>query len=197
VVVSYFQQDADFAGMASHVQLSRRLENMMTLDFPMAERRLKNTARVMQQSMWLLLVIALSLMTIIRHSSNARAGSLWILGCAILAFMLTFALRDVVRKVGHRNTEDKIVNDVKTFLRSEPVVLVARPRAVAPAVSRPVEMEDEKITPRVAMNFMPLKGAGAYRVPADDLIVFDAIQSRPSVAVRMEFFPVLLPVVIN
>jgi hypothetical protein len=196
-MLSYFQQDADFLRMASQVQLSKRLENLMTLDFPMAERRLKNTARVMQQSMWLLLVIALSLMMIVRHSSNARTGSLWILGCAILAFMLTFALRDVVRKVGHRNTEDKIVNDVKTFLQSEPVVTVARPRAATPVVSRTVERADEKMTPRVAMSFMPLKGAGAYRVPADDLIVFDAIQSRPSVAVRMDFFPVLLPVVTN
>src|ERR1035438_8150021 len=80
----------------------------MTFDLPIAEQRLKNTARLAHQSMWLLFLIAAGLMFAVRSSSQARTGSIWILGCAVLAFMFSFALRDAVRKLGHRNTENRI-----------------------------------------------------------------------------------------
>src|ERR1700722_10767506 len=92
----------------------------MNFPLPIAEQTLKNTPRHLHQSMWLLFAIAAGLMIIVGRSVPARTGSVWILGCAVMAFMLSFALRDVIKKVGHRNTEDRIVKDVKTFLESEP-----------------------------------------------------------------------------
>jgi hypothetical protein len=95
----------------------------MTFDLSIAERRLRNAVRLSFYSMWLLFAVAAALTMIVPHSVPGRTGSLWILGCAVLALMLSFALRDVVRKVGHRNTEDQIVRDVQTFLERQPALL--------------------------------------------------------------------------
>jgi hypothetical protein len=143
--------------------------------------------------MWLLFVIAAGLMIVVRRSVPARTGSIWILGCAVLAFMLSFALRDVVRKVGHRNTEDKIVNDVKTFLEREPAPLVAHPRPKIAAVSRTEGPTGDAFVPSKSAGFMPLKGA-AFRTPTGEPVVFDAFPSREPVAFRMNFYAVLMPV---
>ena len=106
----------------------------MTFDLAITEQRLKNTARVAHQSMWLLFLIAAGLMIVVSHSAAARTGSIWVLGCAVLAFMLSFAMRDMVRKAGHRNTENRIVRDVKIFLEGEPAVLFRKlATAAAPA----------------------------------------------------------------
>lgn len=148
----------------------------MTFDLPIAERRLRNAARLIHQGMWLLFLIAAGLMAIVRRGASARTGSLWILGCAVLAFMLSFALRDAVQKIGRRNAEDKIVKDVKTFLGTQP----------APPVVQPVPSE--------SAGFVPLKGAAAYCAPAGDPVVFDAFLSHESASAGMNFHAVLLPV---
>ena len=108
----------------------------MTFDLPIAERRLRNTSRLVHQSMWLLFLVAAGLMVIVRRSVPPRNGSVRILGCALRAFMLSFALRDVVRKVGRRNTEDKIVKDVKIFLERQTAPPAGQPAPAKVAVSR-------------------------------------------------------------
>jgi hypothetical protein len=168
----------------------------MTIDF-IAERTLRNTSRLVSHGMWLLFLIAAGLMMILRRSAPARTGSLWILGCAILAFLLSFALRDLVRRVAHRNTEDKILNDVKTFLEREPDPLVERPAPAKAAVSRTANPAGGNFAPPKSASFIQPKGAVAYRTPAGDPVVFDAFPSRESVAVRMDFYAALQPVLHN
>jgi hypothetical protein len=166
----------------------------MSFASPIAEERLKNTARFVQQSMWLLFVIAAGLLLIVRRSVPARTGSIWVLAFAVLAFMLWFALRDAVRKVGHRNTEDKLVKDVKNFLERQPVELVERR---APAAALSASPTPESFAPLNSADFVPLKGVAAYRTPVGDPVVFDAIPSRESVAVKMDFYAALMPVISN
>jgi len=163
----------------------------MNIDF-IAERTLRSTSRLVTQGMWLLFLVAAGLMMVLRHSATARAGSLWILGLAILGFMASFALRDVLRKVGHRNTENKIVNDVKTFLEKEPALpmqRITRLKAAPVMSANPAEAK-----PARRADFIALKGAVAYRTSAGEPVVFDAIPSRESLALKMEFHAVLMPV---
>jgi hypothetical protein len=164
----------------------------MTFDLPIAERKLRNTERLVHQGMWLLFAVAAALMVILRRSAPARIGSVWILGCAVLALMLSFALRDVVRKLVRRNTEDKIVKDVKIFLEREPVSPVKRP-VLAEVTVRPATGPEQAV-PSKSAGFVPLKGAAAYRPPTGDPVVFDAFPSRDSASVRMDFYAVLMPV---
>jgi hypothetical protein len=166
----------------------------MSFDLPIAERRLKNTARLVQHSMWLLFFIAAGLMMVVRRSVPVRTGSIWILGCAVLAFMLSFALRDVLRKVGHRNTEDKIVKDVKTFLESEPA---HEERRTKPAMIQAGAPAADACLPSKSAGFVPLKGAAAYSKSIGEPVVFDAIPSRETVAFKMDFYAVLQPVALN
>jgi hypothetical protein len=165
----------------------------MSFDLPVAERRLKNTARLVQHSMWLLFFIAAGLMMVLRRSVPARTGSIWVLGCAVLAFMLSFALRDVVRKVGHRNTEDKIVKDVKTFLESEP----AHEEKRKPATIQAAAPAADACQPSKSAGFVPLKGAAVYSKSIGEPVVFDAFPSRETVAFKMDFYAVLQPVALN
>ncbi|MGA3078395.1 MAG: hypothetical protein ABSG56_32540 [Bryobacteraceae bacterium] len=166
----------------------------MSFDLPIAEQRLKNTARLAHQSMWLLFLIAAGLMIVVRRSAPARTGSIWFLGCAVLAFMFSFALRDFVRKVGHRNTENKIVRDVKVFLETEPAVLV-RQHPLAPVKAAASDPADG--VPSRSAGFVSLNGGATYRTPTADPVVFDAIPLHESVAVPTQFFAVLLPVMTN
>ena len=167
----------------------------MTLDLPIAERKLRNTERLIHQSMWLLFLIAAGLMMVVRGSAPARTGSVWILGCAVLAFMLSFALRDVVRKLVRRNTEDKIVKDVKTFLEKQPVIPVERPVAAKVAVSQTAS--PEHAVPSKSAGFVILKDAAAFRTPIGNPVVFEAFPSHESTSVRMAIDAVLMPVLHN
>jgi len=166
----------------------------MTFDLPIAERTLKSTARLVQQSMWLLFIIAAALMIVVRRSVPARTGSMWILGCGVLAFMLLFALRDVIRKVGHRNTEDRIVKDVRTFLESEPAHEVRQPKPAIAAPTQPISPAGDAFVPSRPADFIPLKGAAAYRTSTGEPVVFDAFPSRESVAFKMSLYAVMQPV---
>jgi len=166
----------------------------MTFDLPIAERRLRNTAKLVHQSMWLLFFIAAGLMMVVRRSVPARTGTIWILGCAVLAFMLSFALRDLLRKVGHRNTEDRIVKDVKFFLEREPAHEVRRPRPAIAPISEPAKPAGDAFVPSKSADFVPLKGAAAYRTSSGEPVVFDAFPSREAVAFKMDFYAVLMPV---
>jgi hypothetical protein len=176
--------------MAPDVQWISRPEISMSFASPLAEQRLRNTSRLVYQGMWLLFLIAAGLMIIVRRSVPARIGSIWILGCAVLAFMLSFALRDAVRKVGHRNTEDRIVKEVKSFLQSQPAPTVAKHapanRTASPAAG----------VPSGSAGFVPLKSSAPYRTPAGEPVVFDAFPSRESVAIKMDFYA-LEPRVLN
>jgi hypothetical protein len=165
----------------------------MTFDSPIAERRLRNTTRLVQQSMWLLFFIAAGLMIVVRRNVPVRNGSIWILGCALLAFLLSFAMRDVLRKVGRRNTEEKIVKDVKTFLETEPPHEDRRPR---PAPTKPAAPVVDALPSRSA-GFVPLKGAAAYSKSIGEPVVFDAFPARPSVSLKMNFYAVLQPVALD
>jgi|HubBroStandDraft_1064217.scaffolds.fasta_scaffold03545_12 hypothetical protein len=159
----------------------------MNIDF-LAEHTLRSTSRLVNQGMWLLFLVAAGLMMIVRRSAPARTGSLWLLGCALLACMLSFALRNVLRKVGHRNTENKLVNDVKNFLEREPVLPISPIKATAAIPER-----DTSVPSRSA-GFVALKGAASYRVPGADPVVFDAFPLRESVRVKTDFYAVLQPV---
>jgi hypothetical protein len=143
--------------------------------------------------MWLLFLIAASLMMIVRRSVPARTGSIWILGCAVLAMALSFALRDVVRKVGHRNTEDKIVRDVKNFL-TRPSLPDGQPAPTKAAASQAAKAASDAFVPSRSAYFVPLKGAANYRTPAADPVVYDAFPSRGPLGVRTDFYGVLPPV---
>jgi hypothetical protein len=164
----------------------------MTFDLLIAERRLKNTSRLVRQSMWLLFFIAAGLMIVVRRSAPARAGSAWILAGAIIAFMLSFALRDVLRKVGRHNAEDKIVQDVKIFLERQPAPVAARPGSARMPVIREASPVDA--VPSRSAGFLPLQGAASYRMPCAEPVVFDAFPSRETVGVSTDFYAVLLPV---
>jgi len=168
----------------------------MTLDLPFAERRLKSTARLMHQSMWLLFLIAAGLMVAVRRSGTVRAGSVWVLSAAVLIFMLSFVLRDVVRIISHRNTEDKLVKEVKNFLQREPVWPVAQAAPAAAAVTEPATRPEEEPVPCRAADFIQPKGARPC-VQEPDLAVFDAIPAHDSMGVRSNFYPVLLPIMPN
>jgi hypothetical protein len=109
--------------------------------------------------------------------------------------MLSFALRDVVRKIGRRNTEDKIVKDVKIFFERQPAPPIVQPVPAKAVVSRTASPVSD--VPSKSAGFVPLKGAAAYRTPAGDPVVFEAFPSHESVAVRMNFHAVLLPVLHN
>jgi hypothetical protein len=165
----------------------------MTFDLPISERRLKNAARMTFYGMWMLFAIAAALTMIVRHSVPARTGSLWILGCGVLAFMLSFALRDMVRKVGHRNTENRIVRDVQTFLERQPAHSVGQSAPAKAAVSQTARPAADPFVPLRSADFVLLKGAAAYRTPAADPVVFDVLPSRRPVAVKADSHAVLLP----
>lgn len=176
----------------------------MLFDVSVAERRLRITPRVVYQGMWLLLAIAACLMMILRRSLPTREGSIWIVGSVVLACLLSFALRDVVRKVGHRNTEDKIVNDVKTFLANETVALPAQPTPPLAesnqAESNQAESSEAPVSagdgfrPVRPADFMELKNVASYRTLAGDPVVFDAFPWRQLIAFRPELHAVLVPV---
>lgn len=162
----------------------------MSIASSLVEQRLRNTSRMVYQGMWLLFVIAAVLLFIIRRNVPLQIGSVWILGCAVVAFMLSFALRDAVRKVGHRNTEDRIVKEVKSFLQSQTAPTVAK---------RPPENQaagPSSGVPSGSAGFVPLKSATPYRTPAGEPVVFDAFRSRESIAIKMDFYA-LEPRVLN
>lgn len=167
----------------------------MTTAFPFPTRKIKNPARLMQQGVWLLLVIAVSLLVIMRTSGTLGKGSLWILGCAVAAFLLSLTMRDVVRKLGYRNTQDKIVKDVKTFLETQPPLEVRQPVYRTPAVIAEVREEAEELIPRQATSFATMVRELTLHTPSDDLVVFDAISPRTPIALHMDFYPVMTPVV--
>ena len=168
----------------------------MTNPFPMPSRSLKNPGRLMQQGVWLLAIIALSLLLVMRHSGNLGSGSFWIVGCAVGAFLLSLTLRDAARKLGHRSTEDKIVKDVKNFLENQPALEVHPPAPVArPVVVAKSAEEVEEVIPRQATNFLSM--SSDTQIPSDDLVVFDVIRPAVPVQVHMNFFPVMAPVMSN
>lgn len=162
----------------------------MTLDLPISESRLTNAARLIHQSMWLLFIISAGLTIMVRRSVPARTGSIWLLGCALLALGLSFALRNVVRRVGHRNTEDSIVRDVKTFLERQAVPPVVQAVPANAAVKQTTSPAGDPCVPSRLADFVALKGAGVCRTPPADPVVFDASPSRVPVAVRMDFHAV-------
>jgi hypothetical protein len=167
--------------MASGVQHVRTIgEQSMTFDSPTAEKSLRITSRLMHQGMWLLLPIAAALAIIVRHDAPDRTA--YLLGCGVLAFMLSYALWGVRRKLGYRDTQDKLVRDVKTFLEKQPADLA--PSAASPAFVA--------VPPSGSADFVPLQGAAAFRRPAGDPVVFDAFPSREGVAVRMDFRALVL-----
>ena len=131
----------------------------MTFDLPIAEQRLRNTARLAHQSMWVLFLISAGLMTVVGRSAPVRTGSIWVLGCAVLAFMVSFAMRDVVRKVGHRNTESRIVRDVKIFLEGEPAVSFRKPAPAQAAANDPFHVVND--VPSGSADFVRMKGVSA------------------------------------
>jgi hypothetical protein len=164
----------------------------MKADSPIAEQRLKNTARLAHQSMWLLFLVAAGLMIVVRRSAEARTGSIWMLGCGLLAFMFSFVLRDAVRKLGHRNTENRIVRDVKTFLEREPGLPAPQPALAIVAKGRPERVADD--VPAKPAGFVRVNGAAPYRTAVANPVVFDTIPVREPVAVRTEFVAVMQPV---
>lgn len=163
----------------------------MSFELPIAVGKLKNTERLVHQGMWLLLLIAGALMLMVRRSAPGSSGAFWILGCAVLVFMLSFALRDAVRKLMHRYTEDKIVKDVKTFLEREPAPPM-QPAISRVVVSRPEEPVND--TPLLTAGFISLKEGASFGAQPGDPVVFDTFPARESVAVKMDFYAVLLPV---
>jgi len=146
----------------------------MTRDFPAADRRIKHAARLWSLSMWLLPPVAASAMLIVRRTDNARTGLFWILACIALGYVLSFVLRSLVRRMSHRNTEDKLVSDVKTYLKAQPV-------ETDPARGdQPARHPIETIVAAEPAGFVALKGSRPPGPRRDDLVVYDAIFRRPA-----------------
>lgn len=158
-----------------------------------AENAMKSSAKLLHQGMWGLFVIAAALMFILRRSAP-RTGSIWVLGIGVLAFMVTFAVRDLMRKVGQRHTEDRIVKDVRSFLEREPVHEEKRYVLGTTQPARSEEAADKDGVPAGSADFMSLKNATAYHTSAGEPVVFDAIPSREVVTFRADFYAVLQPV---
>jgi hypothetical protein len=155
----------------------------MTFDSPIAEKGLRITSRFMHQRVWLLLPIAAAMTGIVRRGAPGSTAYLWFLGCGFLAFML------VRRKLGYRDTQDKLVRDVKTFLEKQSANL-----ADPPAPLKPADVPKVVAVPHSGpADFVSLQVAAAFRRPAGDPVVFDAFPSRKSVAVRMDFRTPVLP----
>ena len=95
-----------------------------------------------------------------------------------------------MQKAGQRNTQNKIVKDVKTFLERVRVLPVRLP-APAKAASHPASLAGD--VPSGWADFAAWSDPAAYSTPAGYPVVFDAIPLRESVAVRTDFFAVLLP----
>jgi len=167
----------------------------MTIDLPIAERRLKNTARLMQQGMWFLFLIAAGLMLVVRHNAGLRMGSMWMLGCAVLAIMVSFGLRDVMKTLVRRNTEDRIVKEVKSFLQQQGMAPVEPKVAVREAVAQ-APVRNDGCMPKGSADFVALRST-APNQPQPDLVVFDAFPARESASFQMRFHPVLQPVLPN
>jgi len=168
----------------------------MTIDLPIAERRLKNTARLMQQGMWLLFLIAAGLMLVVRHNSGVRIGSMWMLGCAVLAIMVWFGLRDVLKTLVRRNAEDRIVKEVKTFLQRQDLAPVERNVPVQEAAAQEPVRRSDGFMPTGAADFVELRST-ALNQPQPDLVVFDAFPAREPADFQMHFHAVLQPVLPN
>jgi len=168
----------------------------MTLDLMMTERRLKITSRLMYQGMWVLCVVA-ALMLLVRRSGAGRIGSLWMFGMALLIFMISFAMRDVMRKIGHRNTENKLVDEVKSYLQNQPAQPVEQPEPVRAVQLEPASQPEEACVPNQAAGFVPLPGSFLSGNSADELAVFDSIPSRDRVTFAAQFHAVLEPVMVS
>jgi len=173
----------------------------MSWDAPVAERRLKHTTRWMHQSAGLLLLITAGLMLVLRHNNAIRIGSLWLVGGAVLAFMLSFALKDLIRKLGYRATEERIIKDLQTYMHgslgSAPVAQndERQPEPPQPqAVSQAVGHAGDAFVPCRAAAFLVLRDSKPLPVTSEDLVVFDAIPPLRSVEIRMNLFAVLMPV---
>ena len=92
----------------------------MTFDLLIAERRMKRIVWVVHHSTWPLSAIAASLMLTAGSSAISHRLSLWLLGYALVALVLSMALRRVARRLVQRNVEDQIVKDLRTFFQVEP-----------------------------------------------------------------------------
>jgi hypothetical protein len=165
----------------------------MTLDSPISEQRLRNAARWIFYSTWLLFAIAAVLTVLVRHSVPARAGSLWIFGCAVVAFGLSFALRDAVRKAGHRNTEDRIVRDVQSFLERQPAEPAGQLAADKTVLKETAGLAGDAFVPSKSAGFVPLKGAADLRTPDPGPAVFDAFPTRGPIANPADSLNVIPP----
>jgi len=155
------------------------------------ERTLRNSSRLLNQGMWILFAIAATLMMILRHS----AGSYWVLGLVVVAFLGWGVLRDVARRAGHRHTENKIVSDVKSFLQREPVApLTPRAPIMKAAPIGSVDPLDDTFAPSRKADFIPLDGVTPYHISAAEPVVFDAIPGRDFGAMRTSFHAVLDPI---
>jgi len=167
----------------------------MTFDLP-SERRVRGTTRWMHQAMWLLFAVFMALMVLARRDGAMSGESFWIPSVVLLAFMLSLTLRDLKRIAGHRNTEDKLVNEVKTFLQKESVRAPEASRQTETAASVTASAsEDCNKVPREAAQFVLAEEPIGFREPCGDLAVFDAFPSRRLAGVKTRFHAVLQPVV--
>jgi hypothetical protein len=155
----------------------------------------------MHQTAGLLLLISAGLMLALHRSNAIRVGSLWLIGYAVLGFMLSFALRDVIRRLGHRATEERIIRDLRTYMHGRlgaaPVVHNDKRQTEPPqpqAAIQTVVLPGDAFVPCRAAAFLELRDSKPLRVTSEDLVVFDAIPPLRSVEIRMNLFAVLMPV---
>jgi hypothetical protein len=157
-----------------------------------AERGLKSTTRWLHQGTWLLLLSGAGLIFVVRGSAG-RTGVLWILGCALLGLVLSLALRDVLRKLGRRNTEDKLVKDVKVFLEGQPADETAPPKP-ARATAIPAPDPPGALGSSQPADFVPLSDVAPDGAPAGLPVVFDVFPRPETFAFKKDFHAVVAPV---
>lgn len=131
-----------------------------------ADEGLRKAGHSVRKAVWLFVFVAAAVIIIFVRGVPQRTASLWILGSAVLAFLLSHALRSVVRQVGQRHTEDKLLRDVRVFLENQP----APPKPVpAPQPTRAAD----PFVPSGHAGFVPLKSIADFRTRAADPVVFD------------------------
>jgi len=154
----------------------------------------------MHQSAGLLLLITAGLMVVLHRSNAIRIGSPWIIAGLVLGFTFAFGLRDLIRRLGYRATEERILKDVRTYMNGS-----LQKAAVAPEQQRQAEPVERPLVQTVACPsdaFVPCRVA-AFLEPKDamlpsgsntDLVVFDAMPPRHRIEPRLDLFAIPLPV---
>jgi len=171
----------------------------MSLDVSLDGQRFKNTTAFLHRAAGPSLMIAAGLMVALNRNNAVRISSPWVLACAVVGLILSFALRDVTGRLGHKATEDRILKEVIAYLHGNTETAPAA--SVAPSEGREAApsqtaaaLPANNCMPRQAAGFLAWQQNPPVRLASQDLVVFDAMPPRRSIELKIDLFAVLMPV---